>query len=235
MATDLRWKDRVQVHQTPARAMTNNVDKLIDSSLNIGSEFLLQHATKWRGLESGLELATSDTFIRGPANCNDGRSERIGSMTAVIRVKLFIYWVAQEIQQWLHSVELAFVLHVQIIFHDTSESYCVLHLIKKHPPTGPNDHLVPVLRNHLQTLLNCINIIFLNSSQYPVQSSVRLKNLARAMAFIRTVESPMKKNRLLSLFANLRLRHDPDSICGKILSLQCGNSHLRSLFTVPLL
>ncbi|CAG0916790.1 unnamed protein product [Notodromas monacha] len=51
MAMDLRWKDRVQDQQTPARAMTNNVDKLIDS-LNIRSEFLVQQATS--GVDSNL-------------------------------------------------------------------------------------------------------------------------------------------------------------------------------------
>ncbi|CAG0917725.1 unnamed protein product [Notodromas monacha] len=230
--------------------------------------------------------------------------EHIGFVTAVIRVECFINWVAQEIQQWLHSVELAFVLHVQTIFHDTSESCCVLHLVKEHPPTGPNDHIVPVLGNHIETLLNenirfvtavirikifinwvaqeiqqrlhpgelvlvlhvniithytsesfcvlqlikehpptgpndhrvrCIFNTSLRSSQFSLQSRVRLKNFAKVKAFIRMVESPKKKNLLLRFFANLRLRHDSESICGKILSLQCGNSHLRSLFKLPLL
>ncbi|CAG0924148.1 unnamed protein product, partial [Notodromas monacha] len=81
-----------------------------------------------------------------PTGPNNHRvPEHIGSVTAVIRVNCFINWVAQEIQQWLHSGELVVVLHVQVIFHDTSESCCVLHLIEEHPPTGPNDHRVPGL------------------------------------------------------------------------------------------
>ncbi|CAG0922222.1 unnamed protein product, partial [Notodromas monacha] len=78
------------------------------------------------------------------------------------------------------------------------------------------------------------DVIFSTSSQYPVQFNGRLKNFARTEAFMRMVESPIRKNLLLSLFADLRLRHDSESICGKILSLHAdGHGRGSGVSAVP--